>query len=98
MRGIQVLDRPADRQLVTSGLAPRRSRSAPALQTSRPVSVETLTVRIATLVDERQQLRGRAARPAVLERNRLQIIRAQWELARALIDRHLPALPEQTAA
>jgi hypothetical protein len=28
---------------------------------------------------------------ADLERNRLQIARAQWELAHALIDRHLPS-------
>jgi hypothetical protein len=98
MRGIQALDRLADRQLVTSGLALRRSRPAPALQTSRPISVETLTFRIAALVDERQQLRGREARPAALERNRLQIVRAQWELAHALIERHLPSPLEQTAA
>jgi hypothetical protein len=57
-----------------------------------------LTIRIAALVAERQRLRSRHAGPAALERNRLQIVRAQWELAQALIDRHLPNVPAQTAA
>jgi hypothetical protein len=59
-------------------------------------SVEALTVRIAVLVAERQGLRVSGAAEAAIERNRLQIARAQWELAHALIERHLPA--EQTAA
>jgi hypothetical protein len=58
-------------------------------------TVEALTLRIAALVVERQQLRSANAGEAGLERNRLQIARAQWELAHALIDRHLPG---QTAA
>jgi hypothetical protein len=60
------------------------------------MSVEALTVRIAVLVAERQELRVSGAAEAAIERNRLQIARAQWELAHALIERHLPA--EQTAA
>lgn len=55
-----------------------------------------LTVRIAALVAERQELRVSGAPEAPIERNRLQIARAQWELAHALIERHLPAA--QTAA
>ena len=55
-----------------------------------------LTVRIAVLVAERQELRGSGAAEAAIERNRLQIARAQWELAHALIERHLPAV--ETAA
>jgi hypothetical protein len=58
-------------------------------------TVEALTLRIAALVVERQQLRSAHAGVADLEPNRLQIARAQWELAHALIDRHLRA---QTAA
>jgi hypothetical protein len=59
-------------------------------------SVEVLTVRIASLVAERQELRVSGAAEAAIERNRLQIARAQWELSHALIERHLPAA--QTAA
>jgi hypothetical protein len=47
-------------------------------------------LQIAELVGERQELRGGGATQAEIERNRLQIARAQWELAHALIDRHLP--------
>jgi hypothetical protein len=59
-------------------------------------SAEELLVRLEGLVAERQELRRRAASTTSLERNRLQIARAQWELGHALIDRHLPAA--QTAA
>jgi hypothetical protein len=55
-------------------------------------------VRIAQLVAQRQELRGGGAGQAVLERNRVQIARAQWELAHALIDRYLPEAPAQSAA
>ena len=52
--------------------------------------MEALSLRIYELVAERQALRARGASTASLERNRLQIARAQWELGHALIDRHLP--------
>jgi hypothetical protein len=61
----------------------RRRRAAP--------SVEALTLRVAELVSERQQLRERGASETALEKNRVQLARAQWELGHALIDRHLPA-------
>jgi hypothetical protein len=77
---------PALRRLCPTRFRRGRSRS----------SVETLTVQIAALVAERQELRVSGAAEAAIERNRLQIARAQWELAHALIDRHLPAA--QTAA
>jgi hypothetical protein len=60
--------------------------------------VEALTLRIAGLVAERQQLRARDASLASLERNRIQIARAQWELGHALIERHLPQPAAQSAA
>lgn len=60
--------------------------------------MESLTLRIAELVAERQELRTRGAADASLERNRLQIARAQWELGHALIDRHLPQPAAQSAA
>jgi hypothetical protein len=46
---------------------------------------------IAALVAERQQLRASDAEHEVLERNRAEIVRSQWELAAALIARHRPA-------
>lgn len=57
------------------------------------MTAEELETRIAQLVGERQELREHGAVEAALERNRLQIARAQWELAHALIDRHLPQPP-----
>jgi len=61
-------------------------------------SVEALTLRISALVAERQELRHRGARASSLEKNRLQLARAQWELGHALIDRHLPEPAEQLTA
>ena len=60
--------------------------------------MEALTLRIAGLVVERQALRSQDASIASLERNRLQIARAQWELGHALIDRYLPEPAAQSAA
>jgi hypothetical protein len=60
--------------------------------------VDVLAVRITELVTERQRLRVSEAPLAAIERNRLQIARAQWELAHALIDQHLPVEPARTAA
>jgi hypothetical protein len=59
-------------------------------------SVETILRRIERLTAERQELRGRGATESVLERNRLKIAKAQWELSYALIERYLPS--EQRAA
>jgi hypothetical protein len=53
---------------------------------------------IAELVAERQELRGADASAGAIERNRVRIARAQWELGHALIDRHLPAEPARSAA
>lgn len=68
----------------------RRSRIRP--------SVESLAGRIAELVTERQELRAAGSPPAAIERNRVQLARAQWELAHALIDEHLAESTARTAA
>jgi hypothetical protein len=69
--------------------------SQPRFRRSRAVSVEALEARIGMLVARRQQLREQGATPDMLERNRRQLARCQWELSFALIERYLP---EQQAA
>jgi hypothetical protein len=51
-------------------------------------SVECLQDVLRMLVAERQALRERNAGREVLEWNRVEVARRQWELSRALIDRH----------
>jgi hypothetical protein len=53
--------------------------------------VEALMEQISTLTAERQRLRDEAADMGRLERNRVRLARAQWELSHALIERYLPA-------
>ena len=55
-------------------------------------SVEALQARLDELSRERQELRVAKAAEAELERNRLEIVAAQWDLSRALVRRYLPAL------
>jgi hypothetical protein len=52
-------------------------------------TVEALTELLGTLTLERQALRASEAGSVALERNRVAIARAQWELSHALIERHL---------
>ena len=66
--------------------APRRFKRGASKRT-----VEELTTRIAELAAERQELRERGASEVALERNRIKLARAQWELSHALIERYLPA-------
>jgi two-component sensor histidine kinase len=54
-------------------------------------SVEELQARIGALAASRQQLRADNAPDEVLEENRLELARTQWELSHALIQRYLPA-------
>ena len=54
-------------------------------------SVEDLQARIGVLAATRQQLRADNAPYDVLEENRLELARTQWELSHALIQRYLPA-------
>ena len=56
---------------------------------SRP-TVEDLLKQISALTAERQKLREDGATTARLERNRIKLVRAQWELSHALIERYLP--------
>jgi hypothetical protein len=51
-------------------------------------TVEGLLEEISGLTSERQRLRERGAGPARLERNRVKLARAQWELSHALIERY----------
>jgi hypothetical protein len=68
----------------------QRSRNRP--------TAGVLSARIAELIAERQELRAAGSSPAAIERNRVQLARAQWELAHALIDEHLSETPVQSAA
>jgi hypothetical protein len=54
-------------------------------------SVEALLEEIGGLTAERQLLREQGADPARLERNRVKLARAQWQLSHALIERYHPA-------
>ena len=54
-------------------------------------TVESLSDEIRGLVYERQTLRTVGAGAEDLERNRVELVRAQQELVHALIRRHLPA-------
>ena len=55
-------------------------------------SVEVLQARLDELSRERQELRVTKAAESELERNRLAIVEAQWDLSHALVRRYLPAL------
>jgi hypothetical protein len=98
MKGLHLTRVPADRRLVACGASLRPLRPTRFRRSRGRSSAEALTARIAQLVAERQELRARGASEASLERNRLQIARAQWELAHVLIDLHLPQPAAETAA
>jgi hypothetical protein len=60
------------------------------LRQDRTSTVEALAELHESLVHERQQLRSGGADLDRLEQNRIEIVRCQWELAHALIERYLP--------
>lgn len=68
-----------------SPLRPLRFRRRPVTPT-----VESLNEQLCALTRERQELRASGAGAIVLERNRVAIARAQWDLSHALIERYLP--------
>jgi hypothetical protein len=59
--------------------------------------VEALQQRVAALALERQELRAGGAEPSALERNRMGLAHAQWELSHALIEQYLPGPREHAA-
>jgi hypothetical protein len=63
---------------------------------SRP-TVESLMEQISGLTAERQRLREQGVNGARLERNRVKLVRAQWQLSHALIERYLPDAHSQAA-
>lgn len=67
------------------------------LDVARP-TVEALVARIDGLARERQELRSCQAAARTLERNRLALVRSQWELSYALIQRHASHVPARDAA
>jgi hypothetical protein len=73
-------------------VAPKR------LRRRRGSTVEALNETHSALVGERQQLRAASADAEALERNRLEIVRCQWQLAQALLARHLPRRSTRSAA
>jgi hypothetical protein len=75
-------------------IAARKRRTFPVV---RKNGVEVVQQRIDRLNLERQELRDTSAGVDALERNRLAIVEAQWELSRELIARYLPA-PQRNAA
>lgn len=97
MRGLYLLPRLADTDHVERGTPRETLRPARFRRSRVGVAAEELNALISQLVAERQELRARGAHEAALERNRLRIARAQWELAHALIDQHRPRA-EQSAA
>jgi hypothetical protein len=66
------------------------------LRPNIPATVEELVSRIADLVLERQSLRAHSADSALIERNRVALVRAHQDLSLALIERHCP--PKADAA
>ena len=60
----------------------------PATPASEGDRVDVLLESLALLVRERQELRAVGADGAALERNRVEIVRRQQDLARALIARY----------
>jgi hypothetical protein len=63
------------------------SPPAPSPRGRNPLPVEALQHHLGGLLREREQLRD-AASPLALERNRREIVRAQWDLSYALIERY----------
>ena len=63
------------------------SPPAPSPRGRNPLPVEALQNHLGGLLREREELRA-ADSPLALERNRREIVRTQWELTYALIERY----------
>jgi hypothetical protein len=58
-----------------------------------PETASVLQEAIDAVVAERQAMRARGAEQAHLELNRRHLVDLQWQLSRALIERHLARAP-----
>jgi hypothetical protein len=72
--------------------------SALELRFDARLSVEDLIGRIADLVLQRQSMRADGVDSAMLEHNRLELVRAHHDLSFALIERHCPPKTAEAAA
>jgi hypothetical protein len=72
--------------------------SALELRFDARLSVEELIGRIADLVLQRQSMRADGVDSAMLEHNRLELVRAHHDLSYALIERHCPPRAAEAAA
>jgi hypothetical protein len=72
--------------------------SALELRFDARLSVEELIGRIADLVLQRQSMRADGVDSAMLEHNRLELVRAHHDLSYALIERHCPPKVAEAAA
>ena len=97
MRGLYLLPRPADIDHVERGTPQKTPRPTRFRRSRGVLTAQELNALISQLVAERQELRARGVEDAALERNRLRIARAQWELAHVLIDQHRPAAAQSAA-
>jgi hypothetical protein len=68
------------------------------LRHEAPTTVEALIGQIAELVRQRQSMRAGGADSALIERNRLDLVRAHHDLSHALIERHCPPKADEAAA
>ena len=75
-------------------IAARRRHGTSAVH---PNGVEALQRRLDRLNLERQSLRAQAVDADELERNRLEIVAAQWNFSHALIERYLPSTHRNAA-
>ena len=66
------------------------SQPVGAIDGQTPLPVEALQELLGGLVREREALRGAGADRSTLERNRQEIVHAQWQLSHALIARYRP--------
>jgi hypothetical protein len=68
------------------------------LRHEAPTTVEALIGRIAELVLQRQSMRAQGVDSALIERNRVDLVRAHHDLSYALIQRHCPPKADEAAA
>ena len=85
-----VLNLSLNRPIQTVAMSSLRPLPARFRRRAAAPTVESLNDRLGSLACERQELRATGAGSVALERNRVAIARAQWELSYALVERYLP--------